>query len=78
MIEQTNIEGRSYYTATARGVEYTASEDCIGWGVWSHRLALGRGNVGGFKRYASLAELSAKCKALAGLDALIAAPAVAA
>lgn len=78
MIEQTTIEGRNYFTATARGVEYTAGRDSIGWGVWSRRLALGRSNVGGFKRYPSLEALAQGCKAFRGLDALVDAQAVAA
>jgi len=71
MIEVTIHDGREYFTATARGVEYTASREADGWGVWSRRLALGRRNVGSFKRYASAAELAAACRAFRGLDALI-------
>jgi hypothetical protein len=70
MIEMTTHEGRNYYTATRAGVQYTASCDVSGWHVHSHRLALGRSNYGSVKRFASLAELAAKVKALRGLDVL--------
>lgn len=77
-IEQTTIEGRDYYTAVRAGVEYTAMKDSSGWGVATRRLALGRFNTGGFKRYPSLAELAHGCRAFRGLDALVDVQAVAA
>lgn len=71
MIQQTTHEGRDYFTAERAGVRYTASQDCIGWHVHSHRLALGRGNVGGVKRFASVSDLATKVKAFRGLDQLV-------
>lgn len=73
MIQQTTLEGRDYFTATRNGVEYVAMKDCVGWGVSTRRLALGRFNTGGFKRFDSLADLSANVRAFRGLDALVSA-----
>lgn len=70
MITAQAIEGRTYYTATARGVEYMASELAGAWFVSSRRLALGRRHIGGGKHYSTLADVAAGCKALAGLDLL--------
>lgn len=71
MIQKTTIDGCDYYTSTRAGVEYTAMKDSVGWGVASRRLALGRFNIGGFKRYPSLAALAEGCKAMRGLDLLL-------
>lgn len=73
MIEQTTIEGRDYFTAIERGVEYTANRDTVlgGWCVYSHRLAYGRGHIGGVKRYPSAEALAAGCKAFRSLPALL-------
>jgi hypothetical protein len=71
LIQASEIEGKTYYTAVARGVEYTAFEQVGGWFVASHRQALGRRHIGGGKHYETLAEVSAKCKAFAGLDLLV-------
>jgi len=72
MINQTTIEGRDYFTTVARGVEYTAMRNGgDAWGVATRRLSLGRWNTGGFKHYATLAELCAGCKAFRGLEALL-------
>lgn len=40
MIEVTIHDGREYFTATARGVEYTASRNADGW--WAERVADGQ------------------------------------
>lgn len=71
MIEVQKFAGRDYYKTTVRGVEYIASRDSYGWGVATRRLAFGRRHIGEFKRYGSLAELAARCKAFAGLDKII-------
>ena len=77
MIHAETIEGRTYYTATLRGVEYCAGQLGDGWFVSSRRLALGRRHIGGGKHYADLAAVAAGCKAFAGLEALLTAEAVA-
>lgn len=71
MIQQGIIEGRSYYTTVRAGVEYTAMKDSAGWGVATRRLALGRFNTGGFKRFDSLSELAQKVRAFRGIDELV-------
>ena len=71
MIQQTTIEGRDYFTAIKAGVEYTAMKDSAGWGVATRRIALGRFNTGGFKRFNSLADLAANVRAFRGLDVLV-------
>lgn len=76
MIQVSEHDGRKYFQATARGVSYTASKDAGGWHVHSHRLALGRHNVGSVKRFPSLSDLANTCKAFKGLDTLVDAQAV--
>lgn len=78
MIQQTTTEGRDYFTATRRGVEYTAMRQGDAWGVASRRLALGRSNIGGFKHYPTIEAVEAGCKAFSGLSMLVNAPTVAA
>ena len=73
MIQASNIDGTTYYSATARGVEYTAHLNAVGWFVSSRRIALGRSNIGSGRYYASLTALAAGCKAFASLDILVAA-----
>ena len=69
-MQRAIIENRLYVTATARGVEYCLHRHGDGWGVSSRRLALGRHNTGGFKSYATLADVAQGCRAFADLDAL--------
>lgn len=78
LIQASNIEGKTYYTAIARGVEYTACESKVtnNWFVYTRRLALGRSNMGGVRYYESVEALAANCKAFAGLDVLLAAEAL--
>lgn len=71
LITASEIDGRTYYTATRAGVEYCAGRLGDAWYVSSRRLALGRFNTGGGKHYADLAAVAAGCKAFAGLDALV-------
>jgi hypothetical protein len=71
LITASEHEGKTYYTAVARGTEYCAFECAGQWFVSSRRLALGRSNVGGGRYYATLADVAAGCKALAGLDLLL-------
>lgn len=73
MIQATVQADTTYYTATARGVEYCAHRNVAGWFVSSRRLSLGRFNTGGGKYYGSLQDLAEGCKAFAGLDVLVAA-----
>lgn len=74
MISAETLDGVTYYSATRRGVEYMAFDGLSGWGVSTRRLALGRMNVGGFKYYDSVEQISATVAAFRGLDMLIAAP----
>jgi hypothetical protein len=78
LITQEQVNGSDYYTAVARGIEYTAHMIGEQWFVASRRLALGRRHIGGGKYYATLADVAANCKAFAGLDVLVGAQEVAA
>lgn len=70
-------DGVPWYTVISRGVKYSAYRVSDGrWCVLTRRLALGRWNTGGCKYYANVAEVSANCKALAGLEGLLAPGAV--
>ena len=57
------VDGEKYITAVARGTEYTLMKLGDAWFVSSHRLALGRLNVGGGKHYETLAVVARCCKA---------------
>ncbi|MBV8248469.1 MAG: hypothetical protein JO200_08450 [Comamonas sp.] len=59
----TIVDGKKYITAVARGTEYTLMKLGDAWFVSSHRLALGRFNVGGGKHYETLAAVAEGCKA---------------
>lgn len=61
------INGTKYVTTTSRGIEYTLQRLCGKWFVSSRRLALGRGNIGGGKYYATFDEVRDGCKAFAAL-----------
>ena len=50
-------------TTEYRGTEYTLMPHCDGFGVSTRRLSLGRWNTGGFKAFASLADVAANCPA---------------
>ena len=70
-ITATTIDGMTYYTATRRGVEYTAYQTKGGeWFVATKRLALGRFNPGGGRYYKTIGELAQAVKAFVGLDLL--------
>lgn len=71
LIQVSEAEGKTYYSTTARGVEYTAYELCGEWFVSTRRLALNR-NMGGGKYFATLADVANGCKAFAGLVMLTA------
>lgn len=73
MIQAEAHAGKTYYTAVSRGVQYSATQLAGKWFVASRRLALGRSNAGGGKYYDTLADVSKGCKALAGIDVLVAA-----
>lgn len=72
LITASEHEGKTYYTAVSRGVEYTAcpSSDGRYW-VASRRLSLGRWNTGGGKYYENLEAVAQGCKAFTCLDALV-------
>ena len=71
MITCTIHGDRTYYETVHRGVRYIAYGSATGWQVMSARLSLGRGHIPGVKRFASVEEVSARVKALEGLDRLI-------
>ena len=73
------LEGTTYYSAIARGTEYTAYQSkAIGeWWCGSRRLGMGRRHIGGGKWYPTLEALAQGCKAFAGLDVLLTADAIA-
>jgi hypothetical protein len=74
MINAEIIEGVTYYSATVRGVNYSAYLTCFGsWCVHTSRAALGRKNVGSYKYFDTVAEVASGVKAFAGLDVLLAA-----
>lgn len=65
------LDGVTYYTATRRGVEYTAYKTLGGdWWVSSNRLSLGR-HIGGGKYYKDAEAIAEGCKAFAGLVILV-------
>jgi hypothetical protein len=68
--EVEEVEGRQYVSTTARGVAYTMSKAGEEWHVYTRRLALGRWNMGGFKRFDSLAAVATGCKAFADFFAM--------
>ena len=68
----TISNGTKYITAVYRGTEYTLRQGAHGWELTTHRLALGRYNFGGFKRFDTLAAVAAGCKAFGNEAALIA------
>lgn len=71
-IEAAIHDGTTYYTATRRGVQYTAyfSEAAGAWFVGTHRLALGSSHIGGGRYYKTIGELAQAVKAFVGLDLL--------
>jgi hypothetical protein len=62
--------GTVYLTTEYRGTEYTLRRSQWGWELSTRRLALGRFNMGGFKRFETLDAVQAGCKAFAGVDLL--------
>jgi hypothetical protein len=60
-------EGRVYLSAVYRGTQYTLSRGAYGWELTTKRLALGRFNFGGFRRFDTLAAVQAACKPFAGV-----------
>ena len=65
--------GHKYITATYRGTEYTLHQGNFGWELSTRRLSYGgRFHVGGFKRFETLAAVTAGCKAFGSLEALTA------
>jgi len=63
------IANDTVYLATEyRGTEYTLRRSQWGWELTTRRIALGRWNMGGFKRFATLEAVKAGCKAFAAVD----------
>jgi hypothetical protein len=62
--------GMTYLTTEYRGTEYTLRRGEWGWELTTRRISLGRWNMGGFKRFETLEEVKAKCKAFAAVDLL--------
>ena len=52
-------DGQLYITTEFKGTEYCLHKFDGAWGVGTRRLALGRYNAGGFKRFATLDALAA-------------------
>ena len=70
ILNRTIANGKTYLTTEYRGTEYTLRCGKFGWELSTRRIALGRSCMGGFKRFATLADVQAKCKAFAGVDLL--------
>ena len=64
--------GEKYVTTIYRGTQYTLRRSQWGWEVSTRRLSLGRWNMGGFKRFDTVAELVAGCKAFGDASSVIA------
>ena len=62
--------GVLYITTEFKGTEYCLHKFDGAWGIGTRRLALGRFNTGGFKRFATLDALAASCKAFGDADNL--------
>jgi hypothetical protein len=60
--------GATYLKTEYRGTSYILRRSQWGWELTTKRLALGRYNVGGRKRFQTLAEVQANCKAFAGVE----------
>lgn len=65
------IHGNTVYlTTTYRGTIYTLRRSPWAWEVSTRRLALGRSKIGGVKHFDTLADVTANCKAFAGVQLL--------
>lgn len=62
-IETEVANGSKYISTVYRGTRYTLRQGAFGWELSTKRLGYGSGNFGGFKRFASITELVAACKA---------------
>lgn len=62
------VNGHKYVTTEYRGTAYTLRRSQWGWELSTKRLSLGRFNTGGFKRFDTLADVQAGCKAFAGVE----------
>ena len=70
-IETEVIDNVTYYTTVSRGVAYTFNKEVSGWGLHSHRMALGRFNTGSYRFFNTLQELENSLKAFKGVSQLI-------
>ena len=62
VIHREILNGRLYVSTVSRGTAYCLMRIGDAWGVQTRRLALGRHNFGGYKHFATLADVAAGCK----------------
>lgn len=62
--------GIAYTSTNYRGTRYSLRRGQWGWELSTKRLSLGSMNFGGFKRFETLADVKAKCKAFASIELL--------
>ncbi|MBA1280253.1 hypothetical protein [Stutzerimonas stutzeri] len=71
LIEQSTVEGSTYYSTESRGTRYSLRRHKGEWELYSKRLALGRSSIGSFRFFRSLDELEGAIKAFSGIQRLI-------
>ena len=63
--------GFKYITAVYRGTEYTLHQGPFGWELRTRRLGYGGPfHLGSFKRFDTIADVAAGCKAFGSADAI--------
>lgn len=73
MISSEIIDGVTYYSAEARGVQYTLCQWRDGeWQLYSKRKSLGRMSPGTVRFFGSLEDVEKTCKAFHGIAQLAA------
>lgn len=78
IITADQLDGITYYETQRNGVAYTCHLTSDGeWCVHSHRLALGRHNVGTIRHYKNIDLLASSVKAFGQLPKLLQVPATA-
>lgn len=70
VITREILNGRLYVSTVSRGTEYCLMRIGDAWGVQTRRLALGRHNFGGYKHFATLADVAAGCKVFGSEESL--------
>ena len=69
VITREVANGIVYLTTDYRGTQYTLRCGNFGWELTTRRLNYGgQFHMGGFKRFATLADVKASCKAFATVD----------